>query len=108
MEKLEIKTALAMSNAKVKVHQVCEEQQLYAGQNVPIQAAVVDIPKQERYEYDEFNVSLKHGKMSLHTEAAHSSIPVSVRPKKTNTAKEWSTPVNGTSCRKLIHQNFKE
>lgn len=100
MEKLELKTALAMSNSKVKVHQVCEEQQLYSGQNVAIQAADIDIPKHDHYEYDEFSVSLKHGKMSLHTEAAHSSIPVSVRPKKTNTAKEWSTPVNETSCRK--------
>lgn len=88
-----------MFTAKIKVYQDCEEQKQYASQNVAIQAADVDIPKHEHYEYDEYSASSKHSKKSSHPEEVHSNIPVSVRPKKTKTAKEWSTPVNEASCR---------
>nr|XP_055033829.1 uncharacterized protein LOC129422128 [Misgurnus anguillicaudatus] len=94
MEKLEIETALAMSSAKIKVYQDCEDQQSYAGQNEAAQAATVCIPKLEQYECDKYSVSSKHVKKSPHQEVTYPSVPVSVRPKQTNTSKEKSAAVN--------------
>ncbi len=90
MEKLEVETALVMSNAKIKVYQDCEEQQHYASQSVVTKLSGADVPKLEHYKHDECSVS-KNGKVSLRREAVQSSVPVSARPKKSSTVKEWST-----------------
>ncbi|KAI2661726.1 G2 and S phase-expressed protein 1 [Labeo rohita] len=97
MEKLEIETALAMSDAKIKVYQDCEERQHYASQSVVTKS----VPKLELYEQDEYSVSSKYGKMSSRREAVQSSVPLSVRPKKTSTLKERSTQDNESSCRNI-------
>lgn len=49
--------------------------------------------------YDEYSVTSNHSKKSSHPEVIYSSIPVSVRPKKPNTAKERSAPVNEVAGR---------
>ncbi|RXN30628.1 hypothetical protein ROHU_017620 [Labeo rohita] len=75
MEKLEIETALAMSDAKIKVYQDCEERQHYASQSVVTKSSGADVPKLEHYEQDEYSVSSKYGKMSSRREAVQSSVP---------------------------------
>lgn len=49
-EKLEIETALAMSNAKIKVYLDCEEQRHYASQSVITQVSGVHVLKLEHDE----------------------------------------------------------
>lgn len=81
MEQLEIKTALAMSDAKIKVYQTCEEQQSYASHNEVTKLTAEYVPKLEGYKYDEERTSSR-------PEVVHSMVPVSVRPKRINAVNE--------------------